>query len=59
MELIARNRGIRLPILRKILADVGQKQYGYLLFDGCATTPANTRIRTSNLPDDQTIIYHV
>ena len=59
MELIARNRGIRLPILRMILADVGQKQHGYLLFDGCATTPANTRIRTGILPDDQTIIYHV
>jgi hypothetical protein len=59
IELIARNKGIRLPTLRKILADVGKKQYGYLLFDGCAHSPANTRVRTGILPGDCTIVYDV
>jgi hypothetical protein len=59
MELIARNKGIRIPTLRKILTDVGKKQYGYVLFDGCAQTPANTRVRTGILPGDHTTIYDV
>ncbi|CAB4013526.1 Hypothetical predicted protein [Paramuricea clavata] len=55
IELIAINKGIRLPTLRKVLADVGKKQY--VLFDGCPHAPANTRVRTGILPDERTIIY--
>jgi hypothetical protein len=29
IELIAKNKGIRLPVLRKILTDVGKNQYGF------------------------------
>ncbi|CAB3983355.1 Hypothetical predicted protein [Paramuricea clavata] len=57
IELIARNKGIRLPTIRKILADVSKKQYGYVLFDGCPHSPANARVRTGILPNDCTIIY--
>jgi hypothetical protein len=59
IELIARNKGIRLPTLRKILTHVGKKQYGYVLFDGYAHSPANTRVRTGILPGDCTKIYDV
>lgn len=57
IELIAQNKGIRLPVLRKLLSDIGKKQYGYLLFDGCPHSPANTRVRTGILPDEHTIIH--
>ena len=59
IELIARNRGIRLSTLRKILTDVGKKQYGYVLFDGCPQSLANARVRTGILPGDCTTIYDV
>jgi hypothetical protein len=59
IELIAKNKGIRLPVLRKILSDVGKKQYGYILFDGCAQSYSNTRVRTGILPDDHTTIYNI
>ncbi|CAB3995175.1 Hypothetical predicted protein [Paramuricea clavata] len=58
IELVARNKGIRLPTIRKILADVGKKQYGYVLFDGCPHAPANARVRTGILPNECTIIYN-
>ncbi|CAB4040042.1 Hypothetical predicted protein [Paramuricea clavata] len=58
IELVARNKGIRLPTIRKILADVGKKQYGYVLFDGCPHSLANARVRTGILPNECTIIYN-
>ncbi|CAB3977900.1 DNA polymerase [Paramuricea clavata] len=58
IELIARNKGIPLSTIRKILSDVGKKQYGYVLFDGCPHSPANTRVRTGILPNECTIIYN-
>ncbi|CAB3978336.1 uncharacterized protein LOC108915498 [Paramuricea clavata] len=58
IELIARNKGIRLSTIRKILSDVAKKQYGYVLFDGCPRSPANARVRTGILPDECTIIYN-
>ncbi|CAB3977264.1 DNA polymerase [Paramuricea clavata] len=59
IELVARNKGIRLPTIRKILSDVGKKEYGYVLFDGCPHSPANTRVRTGILPQECTIIYDI
>ena len=59
IELFASNKGIKLPVLRKILADVRNKQYGYVLFDGSPRGFANTRVRTGILPDDCTTIYDI
>jgi hypothetical protein len=37
--------------------DIGKKQYGYLVFDGCPKGYANARIRTGIFPEDETVIY--
>jgi hypothetical protein len=57
MDMIANNKKIPLSCMRKIVADVGQKQYGYVLFDGSPRSYDNTRIRTGIFPQDETIIY--
>jgi hypothetical protein len=57
MDMIANNKKIPLSCMRKIVADIGQKQYGYVLFDGSPRSYDNTRIRTGIFPQDETIIY--
>ena len=57
VEMVAANKKICQNKLRKILEDVGKKQYGYVLFDGCPKGFANARVRTGILPGDETVIY--
>jgi hypothetical protein len=57
MYMIAANKKIPLACMRKIVADVGKKQYGYVLFDGSPRSYDNTRVRTGIFEQDETVIY--
>jgi hypothetical protein len=59
MDMIATNKKIPLACMRKIVADVGKKQYGYVLFDGSPRSYDNTRVRTGIFEQDETVIYCV
>jgi hypothetical protein len=59
MDMIATNKKIPLACMRKIVADVGNKQYGYVLFDGSPRSYDNTRVRTGVFEQDETVIYCV
>ena len=59
MDMIATNKKIPLACMRKIVADVGKKQYGYVLFDGSPRSYDNTRVRTGVFEQDETVIYCV
>jgi hypothetical protein len=55
--MIAANKKIPLACMRKIVADVGKKQYGYVLFDSSPRSYDNTRVRTGIFEQDETVIY--
>ncbi|CAB4030437.1 DNA polymerase [Paramuricea clavata] len=59
VEMIATNKKINQNKLHKILEDVGKKQYGYIVFDGCPKGYDNARVRTGIFPNDETVIYDV
>ncbi|CAB3980423.1 Hypothetical predicted protein [Paramuricea clavata] len=57
VEMIASNKKICKNKIHKVIEDVGKKEYGYIVFDGCPKGCANTRVRTGIFPKDQTVVY--
>ncbi|CAB3977398.1 DNA polymerase [Paramuricea clavata] len=59
VEMIAANKKINQNKLHRVLEDIGKKQYGYIVFEGCPKGYANTRVRTGIFPQDETIVYDI
>ena len=58
-QLVASNRKIDSCVFSKILSEINDKQYGYLVFDGSPNGCNNTRLRTNIFPNECTTIYDV
>ncbi|CAB3978028.1 Hypothetical predicted protein [Paramuricea clavata] len=59
VETVAANKKICKNKIHQVINDVGKKEYGYIVFDGCPKGCANTRVRTGIFPKDETIVYDV
>ena len=59
MNMIADNKGVKRDVFNCVLSDIEQSRYGHLLFDNCASSYENTRVRTNVFPNEKTVIYDI
>ena len=59
MNMVADNKGVKRDIFNSVMSDIEQSTYGHLLFDNCATSYENTRVRTNVFPNEKTVIYDI
>ena len=59
MFMLADNKGIKRVNFNEVLSDVEKETYGYLLFDNCAKSYDNARVRTNIFPTEKTVIYEM
>ena len=59
MNMIADNKGVKRSVFNCVLNDVEKSRYGYLLFDNCANSYENARVRTNVFPHEKTVIYDI
>ena len=59
MFMLADNKGIKRVKFNEVLSDVEKETYGHLLFDNCATSYDNARVRTNIFPTEKTVIYEM
>ena len=59
MNMIADNKGVKRDVFNHVLSDIEQSRYGHLLFDNCASSYENTRVRTNVFPNEKTVIYDI
>lgn len=57
MYTLMANKKIKRAVFSKVLAEINNTPYGYILFDNCVKGYDNARIRTNIFPDETTIIY--
>ena len=59
MNMIADNKGVKRDVFNCVLTDIEQSRYGHLLFDNCAGSYENTRVRTIVFQNEKTVIYDI
>ena len=59
MNMIADNKGVKRNVFNCVLNDIEKSRYGYLLFDNCANSYENARVRTNVFPNEKTVIYEI
>ena len=59
MNMVADNKGVKRDIFNSVMSDIEQSTYGHLLFDNCATSYENARVRTNVFPNEKTVIYDI